>query len=48
VGCRPPPRQSPPDDLRIPAITTFRIADGILADAWEIHDAGDMVAQIQA
>ena len=34
--------------LRIPAISTFRIADGKLAEAWEIYDSGDMLRQIQA
>jgi predicted ester cyclase len=36
------------NDLRVPAISTFQIADGKLAEAWEIYDAGDMVAQMQA
>lgn len=34
--------------VRVPAISTFRIADGILVEAWEIYDAGGMVAQMQA
>jgi predicted ester cyclase len=33
--------------LRVPAISTFRIADGQLAEAWEIYDSGDMLRQIQ-
>jgi C-1 hydroxylase len=34
--------------LRVPAISTFRIAGGKLAEAWEIFDSGDMLRQIQA
>ena len=34
--------------LRIPAISTFRIAGGRLAEAWELYDSGDMLRQIQA
>ena len=34
--------------LRIPAISTFRIADGKLAEAWEIYDSGDMIEQMKA
>jgi predicted ester cyclase len=34
--------------IRIPAISTFRIAAGKLAEAWEIYDSGDMLRQIQA
>jgi C-1 hydroxylase len=34
--------------LRIPAISTFRIAGGKLAEAWEIYDSGDMLRQMQA
>jgi predicted ester cyclase len=33
--------------LRVPAISTFRIAGGILAEAWEIYDSGDMLRQVQ-
>ncbi|NLX96394.1 MAG: ester cyclase [Rhodopirellula sp.] len=36
------------NQLRIPAVSTFRIADGKLAEAWEIYDSGDMLRQIQA
>ena len=35
------------NELRIPAISTFRIADGKLAEAWEMYDSGDMMRQIQ-
>lgn len=35
------------NQLRIPAVSTFRIADGKLAEAWEIYDSGDMLRQIQ-
>ena len=33
--------------IRIPAVSTFRIAGGKLAEAWEIYDSGDMLRQIQ-
>jgi C-1 hydroxylase len=33
--------------IRVPAISTFRIAGGKLAEAWEIYDSGDMLRQIQ-
>lgn len=36
------------NQLRIPAISTFRIEGGKLAEAWEIYDSGDMLRQIQA
>jgi len=35
------------NQLRIPAISTFRIAGGKLAEAWEMYDSGDMMRQIQ-
>ena len=31
-----------------PAISTFRIVGGKLAEAWEIFDSGDLVRQMQA
>ncbi len=34
--------------IRVPAVSTFRVADGKLAEAWEIYDAGDMAQQMQA
>jgi len=34
--------------LRVPAISTFRIAGGKLAEAWELFDSGDMLRQIKA
>jgi predicted ester cyclase len=34
--------------LRITAISTFRIADGKLAEGWELFDSGDMARQMQA
>ena len=34
--------------VRIPAISTFRIADGKLAEAWEIYDSGNMIEQMKA
>jgi len=36
------------NQLRVPAISTVRIAGGKLAEAWEIYDSGDMLRQIQA
>jgi len=36
------------NQLRVPAVSTFRIAGGRLAEAWEIYDSGDMLRQIQA
>jgi predicted ester cyclase len=36
------------NQLRVPAISTFRIADGKLAEGWEIFDSGDMTRQMQA
>jgi len=36
------------NQLRVPAISTFRIAGGKLAEAWEIYDSGDMLRQMQA
>jgi predicted ester cyclase len=34
--------------IRCPAISTFRITDGQLAEAWEIFDSGDLLRQMQA
>jgi predicted ester cyclase len=34
--------------IRVPAISTFRIADGMLAEAWEIYDSGGMLEQMKA
>ena len=34
--------------IRCPAISTFRIADGKLAEAWEIFDSGDLLNQMKA
>ena len=36
------------NQIRLPAISTFRIADGKLAEAWEIYDSGDMLRQMEA
>jgi predicted ester cyclase len=36
------------NQIRLPAISTFRIAGGKLAEAWEIYDSGDMLRLIQA
>jgi len=34
--------------IELPAISTFRIADGKLAEAWEIFDAASLAQQMQA
>lgn len=34
--------------LRIPAVSTFRVANGKLAEAWEIYDSGNMIEQMKA
>jgi len=34
--------------VRLPAISTFRIQDGKLAEAWEIYDSGNLLQQMQA
>ncbi len=34
--------------IRLPAISTFRVADGKLAEAWEIFDSGTLMEQLQA
>jgi predicted ester cyclase len=34
--------------IRLPAISTFRIADGKLAEAWEIFDSGSLLTQLKA
>lgn len=36
------------NQLRVPAVSTFRIAGGKLAEAWEIFDSGDMIRQMQS
>ena len=36
------------NQLRVPAVSTFRIAGGKLAEAWEMYDSGDMLRQVQA
>jgi predicted ester cyclase len=33
--------------IRLPAISTFRIADGKLAEAWEIFDSASLVSQMR-
>jgi predicted ester cyclase len=33
--------------IRLPAISTFRIADGKLAEAWEIFDSGTLLGQMR-
>ena len=33
--------------IRLPAISTFRVADGKLAEAWEIFDSGSLSEQMQ-
>lgn len=34
--------------IRLPAISTFQIADGKLVEAWEIFDSASLMDQIQA
>jgi predicted ester cyclase len=34
--------------IRCPAISTFRIEDGRLAEAWEMFDSGGLLPQMQA
>lgn len=34
--------------IRCPAISTFRVENGKLAEAWEIFDSGDLFKQMQA
>jgi predicted ester cyclase len=36
------------NQIRCPAVSTFRIADGLLVEAWEIFDSGDLLRQMQA
>ncbi len=36
------------NDIHLPAISTFRISDGKLAEGWEIYDSGSMVEQMKA
>ncbi|MHC4636906.1 MAG: ester cyclase, partial [Planctomycetota bacterium] len=36
------------NSIRLSAISTFRITDGKLAEAWEIYDSGSMMQQMQA
>ncbi len=35
-------------DILCPAISTFRIEGGKLAEAWELFDSGDLLAQMRA
>ena len=34
-------------EILCPAISTFRIENGKLAEAWEIYDSGDLFAQMR-
>jgi predicted ester cyclase len=34
--------------IRLPAISTFRVEDGKLAEAWEIFDSGKLLEQMRA
>ena len=34
--------------IRLPAISTFRVSDSKLAEAWEIFDSGSLMEQMQA
>ena len=44
-GIGVPPRGNA---IRLPAISTFQIADGKLAEAWEIFDSASLMDQMQA
>ena len=34
--------------IRCPAVSTFRVEGGQLAEAWEIYDSGNLLAQMRA
>jgi predicted ester cyclase len=34
--------------IRLPAISTFRVEGGKLAEAWEIFDSGSLLQQMRA
>jgi predicted ester cyclase len=36
------------NQIRCPAVSTFRIENGLLVEAWEIFDSGDLLRQMQA
>jgi len=36
------------NQIRCPAISTFRIEGGRLVEAWELFDSGDLMQQLQA
>jgi predicted ester cyclase len=36
------------NEILCPAITTFRIEGGKVAEVWEIYDSGDLLQQMQA
>ena len=36
------------NQIRCPAISSFRIEGGMLAEAWELFDSGDLMQQLQA
>jgi len=36
------------NQIRCPALSTFRIEGGRLAEAWELFDSGDLMQQLQA
>ena len=38
---------APGNPIRLPAISTFRIADGKLAEAWEVFDNASLTQQMQ-
>ena len=35
-------------NIRCPAVSTFRVEGGQLAEAWEIYDSGNLLAQMRA
>jgi len=36
------------NQIRCPAVSTFRVENGLLVEAWEIFDSGDLLRQMQA
>jgi predicted ester cyclase len=36
------------NEIRCPAVSTFRVAGGKLAEGWEIFDSGDLLQQMRA
>jgi predicted ester cyclase len=36
------------NEILLPAITTFRVEGGKIAEVWEIFDSGELLRQMQA